>query len=409
MMRAHPRLRAALLLTPLLAVLLYIALNWYALVDEETRVGAKREAIENPYLAYSRLLARMGTTARFVREPHELGTLPAGGTVILGPHRLLYMTPQRLREILEWTRAGGHLVVAAEVPFVNDPLLDALGVERVEPQASAPAKPPPTRPDPAAIARAARQAAAPTTFDWPGESRALHVRIHSWFGLRDARSRPDALTVEQGGRAAILRFAEGRGTVTALSWMNFLSNALIGQEDDARFGWRLATDAGAGMPAVLFLSVHTEPLVDWMRRVAMPVVWSALLLVALWLARIIPRFGPPGPEPPPVRRSLLEHVVAAGRFLWSRDEREFLLDAGRERAWQAARGRGITRDPGALGRSLTLLASATGVSESEARTALAEPAPDAASFVRAIAALHRIESRLARGTSFPRAPERTTT
>ena len=33
MMRAHPRLRAALLLTPLLAVLLYIALNWYALRD----------------------------------------------------------------------------------------------------------------------------------------------------------------------------------------------------------------------------------------------------------------------------------------------------------------------------------------------------------------------------------------
>ena len=409
MMRAHPRLRVALLVTPLLAALLYIALNWYALVDEDTRVGARREAIENPYLAYSRFLARMGAPARFVTEPHELGALPAGGTLFLGPHRLLYMTPRRVSEIVEWTRTGGHLVVAAEVPLVNDPLLDTLGVDRVEPPLNASPRAPAKPPDAAAIARAAREAVAPTTFEWPGESRPLRVRLYPAFGLRDAGSHAGAISVQQGGKVTILRFAEERGTVTVLTWTGFLTNSLIGNDDDARFGWRLATGAGAGMPAVLLLSVHTEPVLDWLRRVAMPVVLSAALLLALWLARIIPRFGPLSAEPPPVRRSLLEHVVAAGRFLWSRGERGFLLDAARERAWQAARGRGITRDPAALARSLTLLASATGVGESEVRTALVEPAADAASFVRAIAALHRIESRLARGAPFPRAPERTTT
>ena len=406
MMRAHPRLRGALLVTPLLAVFLYIALNWYVLVDEETRVGAKREAIENPYLAYARFLSRMGTPARFVREPHELGTLPANGTVFLGPHRLLYMTPQRLREILEWTRSGGHLVVAAEVPVVNDPLLDRLGVERIEPRANPRAKAPA---NPAAIARAMQQATAPTTFEWPGESRPLRVRLYPSFFLSDGGAHADATAVRQEGKATILRFGEGRGTVTVLAWTGFLTNDLIGADDDARFGWHLASDAGPGVPAVLFLSVHTEPLVDWLRRAAMPVVMSAALLLALWLARIIPRFGPLAAEPPPVRRSLLEHVVAAGRFLWSRGEREFLLEAARERAWQAARGRGITRDPASLARSLTLLATAAAVGEREARIALLEPAPDAASFVRAIAALHRIESRLARGAPFHRAPERTTT
>ena len=412
MMRAHPRLRVALLVTPLLAVFLYIALNWYVLVDEETRVGAKREALENPYLAYSRFLSRMGTPARFVREPHELGALPANGTVFLGPHRLLYMTPRRVSEIVEWTRAGGHLVVVAEAPYVNDPLLDTLRVDRIEPRVRPPAKGRAAPANPAQVARTMQQALAPTTFEWPGESRPLHVRVYPEFSLRAAGPRTDAIVVhrqEREDRVAIVRFTEGRGTVTALATTAFLANDLIGLDDDARFGWRLATDAGPGMPAVLLLGVHTEPLLDWLRRVAMPVVMSAALLLALWLARIIPRFGPLSAEPPPVRRSLLEHVVAAGRFLWSRGERGFLLDAARERAWQSARGRGITRDPAALARSLTLLATAAAVSEREARMALVEPAPDAASFVRAIAALHRIESRLARGAPFHRAPERTTT
>ena len=397
---AYPRLRVALLMTPLVAALLYIALNWYALVEEETRVGYKREAIENPYLAYTRFLAKMGAPARFVTEPHELGVLPAGGTVILGPHRLLYMTPRRTQEIVEWTRAGGHLVIVAEAPYVNDPLLDTLRVDRIAPPA------PPT--DPKTIMRMAQEANAPISFDWPGSPRPLHVHLSAGFTLSDARSRPGR-TVARDKRVAMLRFTEGRGTVTALTSLDFLTNGYIGRDDDALFGWRLATDAGTGMPAVLLLSVHTEPLLDWVRRVAMPVVLSVALLLALWLARIIPRFGPLAAEPPPVRRSLLEHVVAAGRFLWSRGEREFLLEAARERAWQAARGRGITRDPASLTHSLALLASAAGTSESEVRTALFEPAPDAASFVRVVTALHRIESRLARGAPFHRAPERTRT
>ena len=403
MKSARPRLRIALLVTPLVAALLYIALNWYALVEEDMRVGMKREAIENPYLAYSRVLERMGVHARFVREPHGLDVPRGAGTLVLGPHRLIYMTPQRLREIVEWTRGGGHLVVAAETPVVNDPLLDALGIERRELQSSARAPA-----NPRAMARAAQEATNAVSFDWPDAPRPLRVRLLAWFDLRDSRSRPDVLSVKRGNKTALLRFAEGAGMVTVVTSLDFVTNGFIGSDDDALFGWRLATDAGPGAPATLFLGVHAEPLLQWIGRVALPVVISAALLLALWLARIIPRFGPLAPEPAPVRRSLLEHVIAAGRFLWSRDERQFLLDAARERAWQSARRRGVARDPASLARSLGLLATAAGTTEADVRTALVDPASDAAGFVRAIAALHRIESRLAHGASFHRAHERTT-
>ena len=48
--------------------------------------------------------------------------------------------------------------------------------------------------------------------------------------------------------------------------------------------------------------------------------WMALAalaaLIALWLARVIPRFGPLRPEAPPAEQRLAAHLEASGRFFW---------------------------------------------------------------------------------------------
>jgi hypothetical protein len=364
-------IRAALVVLPLAAFLLYAALNWYTIEDEPIRIGASDAATQDPYLAYGRLLERMGASVHRAAGPSALESLPAHGTLLLANRRLAYMTPQRVRAIREWVDNGGALVVAAEPEDIDDPLLDNLGIERIYPER----KPDGSRKnmDPRAYA----SASAPITIDWPRLGRPLKAQLGTAFGeLRDTRVRTAVDELRQGERLVALSFASGQGRVTVLPSVSFLRNTLIGNFDHAQLGWRLAAE----QPAVtLYLRMTSPPLLEWVRRDAWPVVAAAALLLVLWLARIIPRFGPLVPDAPPVRRSLLEHVVASGRFLWSRGAGTELFEVVSERAARAARRRGVsTQSIGAQAPGPVI-----------ARL-------DAAEFTHRIALLQKLEEGLAR-------------
>ena len=102
--------KAALIVLPLVAFAIYAALNWFRLEEEPTYSGLGREAREDPYLAYARLLERMGKPPRRLASPSELESLPPGGTLVIAARRLAYMTPDRVRRLVAWVEAGGHLV-----------------------------------------------------------------------------------------------------------------------------------------------------------------------------------------------------------------------------------------------------------------------------------------------------------
>lgn len=324
-------IRAALLGLPLAAFLLYAALNWYTLEDESIWIGAGEAASEDPYLAYTRLLERMGVAASVGRDPSSLDAPPAKGTVLIGRRRLAYMTPARVNRLVRWVDAGGTLVVETEGQSIDDPLLDALGVARVLPERGDKAQ----RND--AKATAIAVAPGPIVIDWPQLGRPLRVRVSPAFGLRDTRVRSDVREVRHDNRIIALTFASGEGRVMVMPGLGFLRNNQIGELDHAEMGWRLAS----AQPALLYLRMRSPPLLDWIQRDAWPVALAAALLLLLWLARIIPRFGPLEPAGEPPRRSLLEHIVASGRFLWSRGAGGYLLEAARERAVRLARQRGI--------------------------------------------------------------------
>src|SRR5258706_6825918 len=105
-------IRAALVALPLAAFLLYAALNWYTIEEEEIRIGASQAAMQDPYLAYGRLLERMGASVHTAQGPSALLALPAHGTLLLEKRRLAYMTPQRLRAMLDWSAKAGGLVMS---------------------------------------------------------------------------------------------------------------------------------------------------------------------------------------------------------------------------------------------------------------------------------------------------------
>jgi len=366
--------KAALIVLPLVAFAIYAALNWFRLEEEPTYSGLGREAREDPYLAYARLLERMGKPPRRLASPSELESLPPGGTLVIAARRLAYMTPDRVRRLVAWVEAGGHLVAEWERSRTDDPLVDAFGVERAFPPAKGPR--PPFMPrdfDPGDFS-------APTqnivTIDWPWLGRPLRARAGVGTGeLFDQRERDDVDEAQQGKRTVAMSFVQGKGRVTLLPSLRFLRNDNIADLDDAELAWRLSSERA---PINLYVRLRSAGIIDWIQRDAWPAFAAAALLLALWLMRIIPRFGPLEPDALPPRRSLLEHLAASGRFLWSRGASAPLLDAVRERASRTARRHGVSTQ--AIG------AHAPGTA--------AAPL-DAAAFTNRIAALQKLEQELA--------------
>jgi hypothetical protein len=110
----------------------------------------------------------------------------------------------------------------------------------------------------------------------------------------------------------ILVFKRGSGSIVLMSTLSpFLNNALH-ELDHAALLWHLAGDAGRQV--VLVQRLHSVSLPEWLRAHA-PAALAALgVLIALWLWRVVPRFGPLRPSGDAPRRSLLEHLRAVGRF-----------------------------------------------------------------------------------------------
>ena len=341
-------LRAALITLPLVAALLYIALNWYRVEQHTVFVGAGPEARKNAFLAYERLLERMGAVPRTLTSPSQIAGVPETATLVVAGNRLAYMTPQRVRQTVAWVQRGGTLVVQAEGYGIDDPLLDALGVERKFAEQK--------------IANSQRRlppswGSAQIEVPWPGEAKPLRVTFGGVLpDLQDRRLRSDPVVARAGDLTFLLSFGFGQGRVTIVPRLAFLANDSIGKLDHARLGWRIAGADRPGRVVALFTRLQTPPLLGWVRDEAWAVAIGAALLVAAWLARIVPRFGPLAPEGAPVRRSLREHIVASGRYLWSRGERAYLLEALRERVARAAARRGAKAPPIPQPRTLDAIA-----------------------------------------------------
>ena len=115
----------------LLAGALYAALNWFEIVDHQEWTDVQGPARTNPYLAMQRMLADMGAKTILLKQQSDIDTLPEKSTLILGDRRLARMTPKRVARLVQWVRAGGHLIVEAEQPKLDDPVLAAFGLGHI--------------------------------------------------------------------------------------------------------------------------------------------------------------------------------------------------------------------------------------------------------------------------------------
>jgi hypothetical protein len=269
--------------------------------------GYQGEARRNAWLAAERLLDRMGMDVHHMRAVPELHDLPQRATLVLTAPREVLSANDRER-VLAWVGYGGHLVVEAERLESADPLLDELEVAR---------KP----------AKTGKGSSEPFVFTLPQSPDPIKAQLYAPLSL----NAPQATAGARNASATLLvHFPRIKGQVTALGTLSFARNHSIGQFSHAELLWQIMRFAPNSKTVYFFDGPRKLSLFDWLREQAWPALAGFGLLLALWLWRVVPRFGPLAPDPEPARRRLLDHLRASARFLWSRGGGDALAESARE-------------------------------------------------------------------------------
>jgi hypothetical protein len=373
---------------------LVLALAWFLANFEQVpvtrREAAAPEARRNPYLALERFLARMGREPVRMPRLDALDGLGAGDVLILDRNRRRVLDGAQGRRLLAWVEGGGHLIVAAELPGVDDPLAQALGVEWAPVAAEC-------RADDAAPGRAGPGTAeepAAITAQLPGAERPLALDA-GFLGLRTVQGEPAWQAAGMGSGAMLLHFARGDGQVTVLADLARLADNLrIGRRDHAEILWALLRHYRPEGRVWLATRLEIPTLGQWLAESAWMVLVSASLLLAAWLAHVVPRFGGLAPAAAAERRSLRDHLAAMGRFLAASGGLTFLLETvrGALQARLALRHPALVALPPAERRKA--LARIARLPAEELRHALEATPRGRGGFTEAIAALQQLEQRL---------------
>ncbi|HKW36869.1 MAG TPA: DUF4350 domain-containing protein [Burkholderiales bacterium] len=356
-----------------------IAVAWFLTNFERVPVTERTpmsgEARLRPFLAAERFAARMGMRSTEKRSIPELDALPVAGVLLL-PAQRQALDSRRIDRLIAWVERGGHLIVEAEFLGVADPLLDKVGVRRSQGAQG-------FKPIPVAI---------------PGSERKLSVLLAGAVGLQPPVAKPRLIA---GPRAAasLVSFARGKGMITATGSLAFARNQRIGDHDHAEFLWVLLGLTGAGEFDVFF---RPERLSLWSFLVghADAALLSAAALLALWLWRIAPRFGPVAPDPPPGRRRLLDHLRASGRYFWARGLRELLVSAARDSALRRVARAHPDFSSAPPAERAARLAAAAGIPRGDAAVLLSEGGTErAAEFMAVVHQAQRVHAALDHGVT----------
>ncbi len=310
----------------------------YEQVPFKQRLDEEPEARRNPHLALERFLARMGRPLARQTDARSLDALPPGGVLILDRNRRHHMNPVRTERLMAWVAAGGYLIVVPEYSGVSDPVCRKLGVgefksnkkelmnlqeddEEDEDKPPEQARPPTMPKPPKTIAVAV-----------PGAARPLVVNY--WTrGHAAGKLKPDWRAGDANYGAQFLHYSVGSGHVTVADGLTQLvSNRNIGEHDHAELLWTLIQtyQPDPTQPVTLMSKLSVPSLWDWLAESAWTAVIAGLVLLALWIWRIVPRFGPAMPEPDASRRELREHLTALGRYVWRAGGLDHWLHVARE-------------------------------------------------------------------------------
>ncbi len=418
-MKLSPAARWGLLVgTLLFAALLYAALNWFEFVDDREWTGASGEARTNPYLAVQRLFTKLEAPPVIVRASEELDRLPANATLILGDRRLSRMTAKRIQYIKQWVEQGGRLVVEAEQPRYNDPLLKAYGIQRkrlVWTTKDGLVERPLHRSQDADVDDNdeddfeseieeeslfadifRRVLEKPKPADFTLANGEVFSAVFRPYQNLEATNPPEGAYIGRDPHGIrLIEFASGKGYVTILTNFDFMVRQHIEEADHAALAWRLVGEPGPSTPIIFSAQLEAPSLANWLWQNVWMTIAGLVMLLLLWIARILPRFGPLIPDTAPARRNLAEHWQAAGRYLARQSDWHHLLLDARLHFQARLKRRHPVYAAMPPDQQVTALAHATAMPEAFVEKALMQGADSPATFLDAIHKLFALSQVLA--------------
>lgn len=351
---------------------------WFVSTHERVEirewVGPSPAARVNPYLAAMRFAERLGMKTAFVYGTVQFEALPPDSVVLL-PAGRSGLTAARLRALDRWLREGGHAIVEPEAAGKADLLLDRHRIKR----------------DGSARAPAEKK----SEIELPGIDRPLVAAYLPAPALRFEGTAPDIVAPDSGG-IWLASIPIGAGRLTVVSGLRRFDNRSIGSHDHAEIFRRVLDFRPNARTLTVMRLPHALPLWGWLRDNALPTLAAGGVLLALWLLRILPRFGPIQPEPANARRQLREHILATGRFRWAHGGRAGLLGAARETCEHhvAALTPRLAQMPPE--RRWQELAARTGLEVASVAAAFGGPVRNAREFVHVIGTLASIHANISR-------------
>lgn len=403
------------LLLGLLAIQLLGHLQPYS---DELRHGPAPEARNNPYLAAESFLRQRGLQVEHADDLRHLAALPSQGHTLLLFSDRQGMNADTVKQLMDWTSKGGHLVLVAERLWdekkgkSGDPLLDPLGIQQFfsedlqkteEVEAAAPATPEKATPK----STGGGVDTAPTEDDQPvdhypqltklylpDEQAPAYAGFDTEFHLNDSQNRAHAWA-NSGDATHMLQLYAGDGMVTVLTDAWLWENRNIDQHDNAWLLWYLTQDS-----AVQLVYRADRPSLLRLLFKHFPLALSALALLALfslWYHGV--RQGPMLAPVSRARRQLQEHLHGSADFLLRHGGQQALLTELQKDIRQCAQRRhpGFERLPVAeqwqlLGRFSRLTpGTISQLMRPPAKQPLAAPA-----FTRKVNQLQQLRNRLDR-------------
>ncbi|NMX91308.1 MULTISPECIES: DUF4350 domain-containing protein [unclassified Pseudomonas] len=304
---------------------------WHKAIPYEEVVdrGPSPEAQANPYLAAEQFLRQQGLAVEQAHSLERLATLPAKGASLLLLSERSSMTPHQVDQLLDWTQAGGHLLLVAEAIWdeetqdSGDLLLDRLQLRQAFSDDF----------DQPSTARKSKKLdltrlyvdneTAPAFFSFDTDFTLIDPRHLAQFSANSAKS------------SHLMQLNLGHGRVTVITDSELWKTPAIGLHDNAWLLWYLTQ----GSDVTLLSNTDVENLFSLLLRYFPQalVALAALILLGLWRAGI--RLGPIRAPAPKARRQLQEHLNASADFLLRRSGQNSLLQALQRDILRTARRR----------------------------------------------------------------------
>ena len=297
------------------AVVLIVGVgSWWFLATHERvtdtrRTGWDREARVNEFLAAERLLQHFDIESESTAALTPSNWLPDVGDTIVTHATVSIATIEERSYLLNWVAEGGHLVLLAPYDSTEelDDFMSEFGFYLFD-----------AEPEDEEVAELPDAA----DYDIDISFTAERIDYDDWGDEFDVSA-----TLSDDYGALVARRAWENGYVTLTTTNYHFNNYNIEEDDNGRLFMDLV--AGFVDPGKVWFIYAAEFPSLWavIWRSVPYLIVALVVLFLLWLWSVIPKFGPDAAPEVTTRRSIGEHIRAAGLFVWRHRGASVLTDA----------------------------------------------------------------------------------